>query len=322
MSMIVDEVTVLGLGTMGHGIAQRFALAGCRVHCYDEQATVRDSLVDRCAANLYAMAEADVIDASQIEETIARLDVCFDEVDAVGPAQFVTEAVREDLGVKRELFLRLESLVGPETILASNTSTFPMTQIAESMNMPERAIDTHWFNPPHLVPLVEVIPGARTSEETIAVTMKLLERIGKMPIRLNKEVPGFVVNRIQVAMMREVWDLCERGVASEEDIDRAVRGSVGLRLAVTGPITVWDFAGVDVCSAVYQNLASDLRADGKLPEVPRKLVEAGRFGVKSGRGAFDYPPQEREAKRSDRDRNYLALLKQLHSGVAPGARSG
>ena len=309
----VQRVSVLGLGTMGHGIAQCFAAGGCQVRCYDELPAARNSLTQRIRANLEQMLEAGIYHEESIREIEGRVLPCESEKEALDDAQFVTEAVVEDLEVKQELFSRIEAFVPSDCILASNTSSFPITQISERMRQPDRAIVTHWFNPPHIVPLVEVVPGENTNPEIAQVAVKLAERIGKLPILLNRELPGFLVNRIQIAILREVCDLLEQGVASAEDIDRAIRGSVGLRLAAMGPLEVADFAGHDVGASVFQNLAPHICSDAELPASIRSLVEAGHFGAKSGKGFYDYTPDSVASRRRERDRRFLQIAKMFFS---------
>lgn len=305
----IDTAAVLGLGIMGHGIAQTFATAGLTVRCFDVAEQPRSSLHNRVRANLRRFEQAGLIGADAIEPALGRLAVYDDERDAVSGAQYVVEAVREDLETKQQLFARIEPWVSQDCVLASNTSTFPMTEIAAGLRHPQRAINTHWFNPPHICPLVEVVPGEKTSAETAETTIALHERIGKMPIRINQELPGFLVNRIQIALMREVLDLLERGVASAEDIDRAVRGSMGMRLAAVGPLAVWDFGGLDTAARVYEHLVRDIRSDRELPKVIEKLMADGLFGLKTGKGFFEYLPTNSAEIIARRDGDYIALLK-------------
>lgn len=308
----ITTVAVLGLGTMGHGIAQAFAMGGLAVRCFDEHADVRASLQKRVQTNLQVMADAGLV--STIEPVLARITVCTSEAEAIGSAQFVVEAVHEDLAVKQELFTRLDALTMPSTILASNSSSYPISQTSAHIRHPERAILTHWFNPPHIVPVVEVVPGRATSEVTTQATLRLHERIGKTAVRINQEIPGFLVNRVQIAMFREIWDLLERGIASAAEIDRAIRGSMGLRLAALGPLRIIDFAGLDITGRVYENLIQDVRSDRQLPEVVSRLLAEGHQGVKSGQGFYPYTPEAVATLQTERDRLYLALVKLLSLG--------
>jgi 3-hydroxybutyryl-CoA dehydrogenase len=239
---------------MGHGIVQAFAAAGLRVKGFDEQKAARDGVHKLIARNLKDFVASGLMRKSEVAPLLARIEVCDSEAEAVRGAQFVTEAVLEDLAVKQDLFRRLEGLVGAETILASNSSCFPISQSARKMRRPERAIVTHWFNPPHIVPVVEVVPGPCTSEPVVKATMALMKRTGKVAVRIDRELPGFIVNRVQVAVMREVWSLLDEGVASPEAIDSAIRGSMGFRLAAVGPAEVYDFGGLDLQLRVFQNL--------------------------------------------------------------------
>lgn len=307
----VKTVGILGLGTMGHGIAQVFAMAGFQVRCYDAEADVRDIVLDRIRDNLSRMVAAGIIANEVIEETLGRITVCADESAAVQSTEFVTEAVAEELQVKQDLLARIESDVSPDTILASNSSSFMITQSSVKMIRPERAVITHWFNPPHILPVVEVVPGEKTSEETTTTTSHLLRRIGKKVIRINKEIPGFLVNRVQTAMYREIWDLLDRGVASAEDIDEAICGSMGLRLAAVGPLKINDFAGIDIVMQTYKVLVSDMRGNDEVPATIERLAAAGHYGTKTGRGIYEYTAEAIREDYAKRDQRYLALVKLL-----------
>lgn len=307
----IQTVAVLGLGTMGHGIAQTFAVAGLDVRCYDAAGTARTSLVDRVRANLQSFVESGLLAESSVEPALARLHVCSSEAEAVNGAKFVTEAVKEDLHEKQSLWARLEAIVPSDTILASNSSTFPISQSGSELRHPERALVTHWFNPPHLVPLVEVVPGPNTNEQVVDVSLELLQRIGKLPIRLRKELPGFLVNRIQVAIQREVWDLLEQGVASAAEIDAAVCGSIGFRLAAIGPLEVQDFGGLDIQTTVFLNLIHQIQSGTQLPRGVRDLIAAGHLGAKTGQGFFSYSPERLRERQLRRDALFLELAKLL-----------
>ena len=308
-----ERIAVLGLGTMGHGIAQIFASTGHRVRCYDSATRARDTLKDRIRGNMEQKARLGLAPGLDPEVVLGRIEVVSELEPSVQGADFVVEAVREDLPTKKDLFKRLEDLVSHETVLASNTSTFPMTEMARSLRHPQRTLVTHWFNPPHIIPLVEVVPGRETNEETVGRTMDLLERNGKLAIRLHKEVPGFLVNRIQAAVFREIWDLVEQGVATPEQVDQAVSASIGLRLAAAGPFEIADFAGLDITGHVFGHLLKEIASSRKLPPAVGRLVQEGHYGVKSGRGIYEYTPERIEERQSRRDRLFLQLVDLLHT---------
>lgn len=285
---------------MGHAIAQVFAETGYKVRGYDDVPAARESLFARIRSNGAKPA------------ALKRIQV-FDTVEAtVTGADFVLEAVREDLQVKQKIFAQMEKVVSPKTILASNTSTFPMTKIAAKLKHPGRCIDMHWFNPPHIVPLVEVVPGRKTSAATVAATLELARRAGKLPVHVRKEIPGFIANRIQIAIARECFDLWQRGVASPRDIDLAVTSSLGFRLAIIGPLQVGDFTGLDVVEKVYSLLAPQICSSKKVPAIVRKCVKAGKLGIKTGSGIYQYTPKSAAATREMRDRKFAALAKLLY----------
>ena len=309
----IRNITVLGLGTMGHGIAQAFAAAGFQVRGFDEQKAARKEALKLTKRNLKDFVTAGLMKQSAVEPLLGRIQVCDSEAEAVQGAQFVTEAVLEDLAVKQDLFARLEELVPADTILASNSSTFTISQSGAKMRRPERAIVTHWFNPPHIVPGVEVVPGPRTSPRVTKATLALMKRTGKEAIRIDREMPGFVVNRVQVAVMREVWSLLDQGVASPEAIDAAICGSMGFRLAALGPLQVHDFGGLDLQARVFGNLVGEISSSTRLPGKIRRLVDAGHFGAKTGKGIYDYTPASLAARRTRRDQRILALLKMFYT---------
>jgi 3-hydroxybutyryl-CoA dehydrogenase len=313
----IRKIAVLGLGTMGHGLVQLFAAAGCEVRGFDEQKAAREALPGLVRRNLEGFVAAGLMRKSAVGPLLKRIRVCATEAEAVRSAQFVTEAVVEDLAVKQALFQRLEKPVAPDTILASNSSCFPISQSAKKMRRPERAIVTHYFNPPHIVPVVEVVPGPRTQPAVVQATMALMKRIGKVPVRINQELPGFVVNRVQVAVMREVWDLLERGIASPEDIDAAICGSMGFRLAAVGPLEVHDFGGLDLILRVFNNLIPEIASGLSVPGKIDRLVKAGHFGAKTGKGIYHYTPASLAARRTRRDQRILALLKMFYANGAP-----
>ncbi|HIE97099.1 MAG TPA: 3-hydroxyacyl-CoA dehydrogenase family protein [Planctomycetes bacterium] len=313
----IQQIAVVGLGRMGHGIAQAFATAGYQVSGFDANVDARDSLHQRVRSNLNEFVANDMLEQSNIAPILDRLSVTDTEVAAVAEAQFVVEAIAEERNTKQEFFSRIEDAVADTTIIASNSSTFTISESAVRMRRPHRAIVTHWFNPPHIVPTVEVVPGPETTDEITETTIALHRKIGKLAVRINGEIPGFLVNRVQMAMIREVWDLYERGVASPEDIDAAIRGSIGFRLATRGPLAICDFGGIDIWSTVYNRLAPELRSDAKLPESIQKLLDAGHLGTRTGRGIHDYNAAALDEVDSQRDDVMLKLAKLFSDERSP-----
>jgi 3-hydroxybutyryl-CoA dehydrogenase len=314
----IDRVAVIGAGLMGHGIAQVFAEHGCSVVLYDVADGLLSRALDRIRSNLALTVALGMDNQESADRIVSRIRTTTDLIDAVKAAQFVTEAAPEDLGLKREIFKRIEAGTGDQTILASNTSTLSITEIGKSIEKGDRLIVTHWFNPPHLVPAVEVAKGERTSEDVFKKTFLFLEEMDKIPVHVLRQVPGFLVNRIQTAMFREVVALLEEGVASAEDIDKAVRGSFALRLAIMGPLAVVDFGGVDLWYKGAQNLYPSLDASKEPRKLWTEMVDRGYLGEKTGRGFFEYDPLTAPAVIKDRD---IKLLSMLHT-LYPRKRKG
>lgn len=308
----IRQVSVIGVGRMGHGIAQCFAMGGYDVRCYDESDEARHSLRQRIRGNLEDFSQTGMVSTDDIDGIIDRIHVADTEAAAAAGSEFVVEAVAEQLDTKVDLFTRLEQVVEDSTIIASNSSTFTISQSGAKMRLPQRAIVTHWFNPPHIVPTVEVVPGPTTTDAVTETTLALHRKIGKLAVRVNAEIPGFLVNRVQIAMIREVWDLYERGVASAEDIDAAIRGSLGFRLAACGPLSICDFGGVDIWATVFNGLAPDLRSNAKLPDSIQRLLDDGRFGTRTGGGIHDYDSEKTDELTSQRDETMLKLAKLLY----------
>jgi 3-hydroxybutyryl-CoA dehydrogenase len=226
------------------------------------------------------------------------------------------EAAPEDLSLKQGLFQEVESLCSKDTIIATNTSSLTLRDFGARVKDKERLVITHWFNPPHIVPTVEVVKAEQTSEETMDTTYELLAKIRKLPVKIYQELPGFVVNRIQVAMVREVFDLYEKGVASAEDIDKAVKGSFGFRLASIGPLLTADLGGLELWLKVSENLLPHIQSSTDPPKALQSLVSQGHFGIKTGKGFYDYAVDfskaELDGAIQKRDREFLNRLKQLY----------
>ena len=309
----VKKVGVIGAGTMGHGIAQAYAQEGYPVTITDVAKSALTGVKDRIKSNLGTLAREGLIPEKEIENIMGRITVVDSLENAVRDADLVTEAVFEDLPTKTGIFHEMEKFCSPECLLASNTSSFPMTQISSQMEKPDRAIVTHWMNPPYLVPLVEVVPGEKTSEETYKTAHEILVKIKKVPVKVQKEILGFLINRIQAAMNREVYHLVEVGAASAEDIDRAVVTSLGFRLAFLGPLLVRDLAGLDVECKVADTILPVLDSSTQPNRLLKDMVDRGDYGTKTGKGFFSYTPESIAELIKERDRRFIHLLKELYS---------
>jgi 3-hydroxybutyryl-CoA dehydrogenase/5-formyl-3-hydroxy-2-methylpyridine 4-carboxylate dehydrogenase len=229
---------------------------------------------------------------------------------ALDGAEFVIEAVPEKLELKQELFPQLEAGAADGAILASNTSGIPITKIASVCSSPERVVGMHWSNPPHLIPMIEVIPGEQTSRETVDATAAVVRRIGYHPVE-EKEVAGFVENRILYAILRECLDLVDRGIIDPEGLDLNVRWGIGYKLAVIGPMELLDMAGLDIYNAVGSYLNQDLSTSGEVSSTIRDLIDKGRLGMKTGGGIYDYTPEQIDQLRAARAGKLVAVRKAL-----------
>ncbi len=284
------KITVIGAGLMGHGIAQVFALAGHAVTIYDSFEKTLATAKDRILTNLK--------DLGDDQSAVHRITPESDLAKAVRDADYVVEAVLEDLSLKQKLFAEIEPHVRPDTILASNTSVIPITDIMQGLERRARALGTHWWNPPFLVPLVEVIETQWTSPEVVAFTMKLHADAGKKPAHVKKDVPGFIGNRLQHALWREAISLVEHGICDAETVDTVIKAAFGRRLAVLGPLENADMVGTDLTLAIHKTVlpAIDSRP-GPSPYL-EKLVADGKLGFKSGEGFRKWSPEQQAALRA------------------------
>ena len=312
----INKIAVLGSGLMGHGIAQSFLMGGYGVMLYDINDSILETAVTHINKNLELFAQYELIGKDDIQPTIERLNTTTDLKAAVAEADFIVEAAPEDLELKQELFEKVESFCRKDAILASNTSSLTLKDIGIRVKNKERLVTTHWFNPPHIVPTVEVIKCEWTTDETHDTAYRLMEKIKKAPVKINREIPGFLVNRIQMALAREVLDLCEKGVASPRDIDRAIKGSIGFRLASIGPLLTMDLGGLQLWLRVLENLLPEIESSQEVPAVIKRLTSEGHDGVKSGKGFYDYAvdftADDLDQAIEKRDREFLMRLKQLY----------
>jgi len=281
---MVNEIGVLGAGQMGSGIAHVFALKGYDVVLFDISAPQLEKALVVIRQNLERQVKKGAIPESLIEETLGRIVISCDMVALAG-SDFCVEAVTENEALKLEIFARLDQLVQPSAILASNTSSLPITRIASATGRPDKVIGMHFMNPVPVMALVEVIRGHATSDETFATTRDLVARLGK-EVALSQDYPGFIVNRVLIPMINEAVFALFEGVASAEDIDRGMRLGTNQPM---GPLALADFIGLDTVLAIAYVLYDGFK-DPKYRPCPLlvKMVNAGYLGRKSGRGFYSY----------------------------------
>lgn len=306
---MIEKVAIIGSGVMGSSLAQAFAVAGYTVSLNDvgEQSLVKakQMLLD----NLTLHVEQEDINEDQKQHALANITYTVNLEMAVQDADFIVEAIPEVIELKWALFQQLNGVIKPEAIVASNTSTFPISRLIEKAPFAERMIIAHFFNPAHLVPLVEIVRHQQTKDEVVENTLELMYRIGKEPIVLKKDVTGFIANRLQTALMREAFYLLNEGVASAEDIDTAITAGPGFRWAFTGPLEIADFGGLDTWQRVFDNVAPELAESKEAPIIIRERVKQNKLGTKSGEGIYAYKEGDVSQKLSERDRQFIQLGK-------------
>jgi len=280
----MEKVAVVGAGLMGHGIAQVFALEGFSVSLTDIKPDVLDAAVKNVRANLDLLAGQGIAQKQAVEPAMERITTTTNLAQAVKDADFVVEAVIENLGLKQKLFQDLDKICHRNAILATNTSVISITEIAAHTRHKERVVGTHFWNPPYLIPLVEVIRGDHTADTVMDRTIAILNLVGKHPVRVHKDVPGFVGNRLQHALWREAISIVELGIADAATVDECVKYGFGLRLPVLGPMENSDLVGTDLTLAIHDYILKHLERSPEPSPLLRQIVARGNLGFKSGRG--------------------------------------
>jgi 3-hydroxybutyryl-CoA dehydrogenase len=304
----IKRIAVIGAGIMGHGFATIFAQKGYIVSLNDSSEEVLKKALASIRANIETFAEKGFLKKKEIGKILRSIKATTDLAEAVGNADFVLEAITEKMDLKKELFGKLDQLTPPHAILASNTSGLSITEIGAVTNRPEKTIIVHGINPPHIIPIVEIVRGRKTSDETAELCYRLMKKIGKVPIRVLKEAPGFLYNRLHFALYREALHCIENGIASPEDIDLFMTAGYGFRGAQIGPMAVSDLGGLDTFMIVAQNLFPHLSDAKEPPAILKNLVGAGKLGAKTGSGFYDYPAGVLRKKIKERDRKLLQQM--------------
>lgn len=310
----VRRALVIGTGLMGPGIAYSLAAAGCEVTMYARtEASVAKGL-RAVASAVETLLKGECITAEQAADRLARVTGTTDLAAGARNADLVVESIVEDLATKQELFLRLEGLCPTQTIMTSNTSGLPCTSIAAPLAKPQRFAVTHFWNPPHLMPLVEVVKGEQTAEETIQTLVGLLRQAGKKPVVVRKDTPGQLGNRLFHALIREAFWIVQEGIASAEDVDTAVKGGLGRRFPVYGVLEHQDVVGLDMVLAIQTYMCQALCNESTPARLLRDKVASGDLGVKAGAGMYDWQVKDVRQVVRQRDAFLVKLLKEELAG--------
>lgn len=310
----MEKIAVIGAGLMGHGIAQIFALHGFQVSLSDIGAGILDTALTNIRANLTLLNEHGIIQDQAVEPAMAKISVTTEMAQAVDGADFVIEAAPENLELKQKIFNDLDTICPPETILASNTSVMSITEIGTNTRYRERVVGTHFWNPPYLIPLVEVVRSENTADAVMDRTIDILGRIGKHPVRVNKDVPGFVGNRLQHALWREAISIVEHGIADAATVDECVKYGFGLRLPILGPMENADLVGTDLTLAIHDYILKHLDRSPEPSPLLREIVARGDLGFKSGQGFQKWSAEDARNTHS-RLKTYLLKVTSQSKGV-------
>jgi 5-formyl-3-hydroxy-2-methylpyridine 4-carboxylic acid 5-dehydrogenase len=306
--MMIKRAALIGLGTMGPGIAARLSRGGLDVAAYD----VSDVAVERARGTLdIAGGVLDRLDIKVPATGAGTVRFARTIAEAVDGAELVIENVPENVDIKAETYRAIDPLIGPSVIVASDTSGIPITKLQAHISHPERMVGMHWSNPPHIIPMIEVIGGEKTVPETVATIRDLIRSIGLLPVVVKKDVPGFVENRVLYALLREAVDLVERGVIEPEDLDTCVSWGIGYKIAVIGPMALLDMAGLDIYKSVSSFLNADLSNRDDVAPMVLEKTGASKFGIKSGEGMFSYTPEQIRALQGERARKLVAVRRIL-----------
>ena len=307
----IRQVAMVGGGTMGPGMALCYAQAGYEVHLYSRSPKGVERALGRIGKSQALFVQEGLISTADAEAARARVSATTSLEECLGGVQFVLESVPENLDLKQRLFRQMEDLCPEETILATNTSGLSITAIASACLRPERVGGQHWANPPEIVPLVEVIRGEKTSDNTADMIYRVTEKLGKAPVLVKKDIPGFASNRLQYALLREALYLVEEGVVSVEDVDRTLKNGVGFRYPWLGPLETVDLGGLNVFHGICQYLFPDLSTMQSPPQFFSRLVEDGKLGINRGEGFYRYEPGARDEILRKRDLYFLRQSKLL-----------
>ena len=308
------QIAVVGAGRMGHGLAQMFAMKGLHVTLISTRESTLQSAKKQIIENLRIIKREFHSDLSP-DNIAGSIVYTNDPSSGLVGSDFVLETISEDLDAKTKVFRVMDEVTPEGAVLASNTSGLSITRLSEATQNADRVLGCHWWNPPYLMPLVEIIPGQHTSIETVARTERFIKGLGKDTVLVKKEVPGFIWNRIQAAVVREAMHLLDEGVASPEDIDKVVRRGYALRSSVMGPFKTIDLSGLELWKTVCENLFPHL-SDSKSPSKTfDEKMKDGHLGAEQGSGFYQYEKKSYNEVLAERDVSLISLLKSMGVGV-------
>lgn len=305
---MIRRVGLIGLGTMGPGIAARLARGGLTVCAFDTAPEAADrarGLID------LATGVMDQLGIAQPGGEAGEIIFASSVAEAVDGADLIIENVPENRDIKIETYRAIEPLIDSSTIIATDTSGIPITSLQAEMENPARFVGMHWSNPPHIIPMIEVIGGEATAPETVSTIREFIRSLDLLPVVVKKDVPGFVENRVLYALLRETVDLVERGVIEPEDIDTCVSWGIGYKLAVVGPMALLDMAGLDIYRSVSSFLNSDLASRSDVAPLVEDKINAGKLGIKSGEGIYAYPDGRGLELQKERAKKFVAVRRIL-----------
>lgn len=283
---------------MGHGIAQIFAVHGFPVSLLDVNDEVLAKAIEGVRSNLTLLAKNGIGKREEIEGAVGRIKTTRNLKEAVSGARFVVEAVAEQLELKQKLFQEMDEICSQDAILATNTSVISITEIAARAKGRKRIVGTHFWNPPYLIPLVEVVPGEDTSSQTVDLTYDLFKSVGKHPVKVKRDVPGFVGNRLQHALWREAISIVDQGIADAATVDEVIRNSFGIRLPVLGPLETADMVGLDLTLQIHNYILKYIERSTEPAPILKQKVEKGELGFKTGRGFQEWDQESIQRSRS------------------------
>ena len=307
----IQKVVMAGAGTMGTSMAQIFAAHGYNTVLYNHRETTLEKARRMIELNQEALVLSGELSQAESDAVKARIQLTSDE-SCFQNCDVVVESIVENMEAKHQLWQKISALAREDAILTTNTSGLSITEIAKAVQRPERFCGMHWFNPPHLVPLVEVIKGEETEDQTARVVAELAERIGKKAVTVKKDAKGFIGNRLQTAILREALHIVQSGIADAEDVDKAVKYGIGFRYACLGPLETADFGGLDIFYHVAEYLVPDLYSSQEVPALLREKFEKGELGVKTGKGFYDYSGDKGERAIRERDEKFIRLYHALY----------